>query len=177
MKINIVRDTCTFGPYTLAEALTYFERGLLFEHDLAYEVVCGSSTAKSLLSVFKTHQVVPKAFSVWKQLIDIVQKEHALLFPWKRLVTAQWISDKQVVALWAGISGYFLGFSMLHGSKRWALRALAVLVPALLHATYNTFPGFISLAVAVISVILLMSYLGAGQQIQLSMKKPSKGTS
>ena len=349
VSITIVREGNTLGPYTLGEALSYFERGLLFEHDLAYEVGCGISTAKPLLAVFKSKQVAPKASSIWKQLIDIVQKEHALLFPWKRLVTAQWISDKQVVALmaigcvplllvviasnllcywglaayfsvlwgvfffsvfktpqsrpsdavrvffqtpilativvlvtqavpffsilykwasdgtvmfrwlgmflavglieesckalpvyflarnpgcilqpktvmlygmmsgigfgifegvqyqmglnrgqevdtayflnilrltslpfihaiWAGISGYFIGFSMLHGSKRWALRALAVLVPALLHATYNTFPGFIALAVAVSSVILLMSYLGAGQQIQMNMKKPSTGT-
>lgn len=42
-------------------------------------------------------------------------------------------------AIWAGISGYLIGFSMLHGRKRWTLRVMAILIPALLHATYNTF--------------------------------------
>jgi RsiW-degrading membrane proteinase PrsW (M82 family) len=347
-KIYILRDSSTLGPYALTDAVSFFERGLLFEHDLAYEAGSSSTTAKALLAVFKNNHMAPKTSSVWKQLVNIVQKEHEILFPWKRLLSAQWISDKQIVALmaigcvplllvvissnvlsylglaayfsvlwglffflvfktpqsnsrdavrvffqtpllalivvtlaerippwsilyhwakegtlllrwlgmffavgiieesckaapvfflarkpgrilqpktimlygmisglgfgiwegvqyqmgvnrnqgidgayflnmlrltslpfihavWAGLSGYFIGFSMLHGNKRWALRVLAILVPAVLHATYNTFPGMIGLLIAVSSVVLLMSYLGAGQQIHANMKKGGAG--
>lgn len=347
-KIHIERDSTTFGPYTLAEAASYYEKGLLFERDLAYEVGAASSSARPLLTLLKQWQMVPKSGSIWKQLVIIVQKEHALLLPWKSVATCQWSKDKQIIglmcvgcvplllvvlssqtltywglaayfsvlwglfffsvfktpqskpreavsvffqtpvlsmivvsiaqitppwswlyawafnggfllrwlgmflavglieefckafpvfllarkpgrmlqpktvmlygmisgigfgiwegvqyqmgsnrthgvdtayflnmlrltslpfihAIWAGISGYFIGFSMLHGNKRWALRLLAIIVPALLHASYNTFHPIIGFFIAIGSVILLMSYLAAGQQIQTGIKNAAIG--
>lgn len=78
-------------------------------------------------------------------------------------------------AIWAGISGYFIGFSMLLPTLRWSLRVLAILIPAILHAFHNTFPGFFSAFVDLLSVLLLMGYLGNGQALFSNMKKSNGG--
>lgn len=342
-RINIIRDSNTFGPYTLDEAKMYFEQGHLFEHDLSYEVGSATNSAQPLLAVLKKGNRKPVSEPIWSQFSGIIKNERTLLLPWKRIFSTEWMQDRQLVglmalgcvplllyflasntlcyigfaayfsalwalfffsvfktpqanhrdavslffltpfiagivislaqltpvlstfyawsinrsvlfrltgnflavgiieetckafpvylqvrrpgrilqpktamlygmisglgfgiyegiiyqmginrgqgvdqayflnilrltslpffhAIWAGISGYFLGFSMLHGSKRWALRIIAIMFPAALHALYNTFSGIIGLCIAACSVVLLMTYLGSGQLIQASLK-------
>jgi RsiW-degrading membrane proteinase PrsW (M82 family) len=74
-------------------------------------------------------------------------------------------------AIWAGISSYFVGFSMLLPGARWSLRIVAVLIPAVLHSVHNSFPGALSAVVDLFSVALLMLYLGNGQALFAKMKK------
>jgi RsiW-degrading membrane proteinase PrsW (M82 family) len=342
-KLNIIRDSHTYGPYTLAAAKQYFEQGLLFEHDLAHEVGSAMTSAQPLLTVLKNGSLKPSSAPIWKQFWDIVTHERVLLLPWERIFSTQWMKDQQVVglmalgcvpflfyvlpsnalcyfgfaayfsvlwalfffsvfktpqanrrdamtvffqtpviamlvisvarvippftalyyqadhgtllfriignflsvglieeackaapvfmqarkpgrllqpktamlygmlsglgfgifegieyqlgvnrgqgvdqayflnvlrltslpffhAIWAGISGYFIGFSMLHGSKRWPLRIIAIVFPATLHAFYNSFSSFVSFLIAACSVVLLMSYLSVGQLIHSSLK-------
>lgn len=66
-------------------------------------------------------------------------------------------------ALWGGICGYFVGFANLYPRYRKSLYVLALAVPAVLHGLYDSFASAIyigSLAIAFISVLALMSYLG-----------------
>lgn len=76
-------------------------------------------------------------------------------------------------AIWTGIAGYFLSFSVLYPNKRWALSIVAILIPASFHAIYNTFGwGFIGLGSAMVSVIFLMSYLSNCREIQKNLRVP-----
>lgn len=65
-------------------------------------------------------------------------------------------------AVWCGIGGYFVGMAGLYPRYRKSLYTLAILIPATLHGLYDSFAGYmyiVSLAVAVLSVLLLMAYL------------------
>lgn len=68
-------------------------------------------------------------------------------------------------AIWTGIAGYFIAFSTLFATKQVGLWMCALLIPAALHATYNTFgwslPGIAS---GLLGVVLLMTYLANCQQ-------------
>lgn len=345
-KIYIVRDGSRFGPYAVSDALSYFERGLLFEHDLAFEVGKAISDARSLVRIFKDANVKAKSSSIWRQFGSLVRNNHALLLPVKCLFSTNWFSDKQTItlmmigctplvlmvldsklvgymglaayfsalwgmfffnvfktsqtssqdamraffqtpffasvlisatryippfktlygwtlldslplrwvgmflavavveeickafpvyllarrpgrvlqprtvvlygiisglgfgiwegvayqlginrkqgvdmayflnilrltslpfihAIWAGISSYFVAFSMLLPRTRWSLRVIAILIPAFLHAMHNTFPGIISVLVDLLSVVLLMLYLGNGRALFVGIKKNS----
>ena len=70
-------------------------------------------------------------------------------------------------AVWAGISAFFLSFSMVVPRKRVVLRVVAILIPALFHGTYNTFGGgVVSLGAATLSVFYLMSYLASCKEMK-----------
>lgn len=76
-------------------------------------------------------------------------------------------------AIWAGIAGYFISFAVINPRKRYGLWILAICVPALFHAIYNTFGwGFIGLGGALLSVILLSTYLASVQQMQQQLSRP-----
>lgn len=76
-------------------------------------------------------------------------------------------------AVWAGIAGYFISFAALYPNKRFGLWILAIGVPALFHATYNTFGwGIIGLSSALLSVILLTTYIANAAQMQRQLAKP-----
>lgn len=63
-------------------------------------------------------------------------------------------------AMWTGIAGYFIGFASQYPSRRGGLLLAAIVVPSLLHATYNTFSDSpIGLTVAVVTVLALNLYL------------------
>jgi RsiW-degrading membrane proteinase PrsW (M82 family) len=63
-------------------------------------------------------------------------------------------------AMWTGIAGYFIGFASQYPSRRGGLLLTAILVPSLLHATYNTFSDSpIGLTVALVTVLALNLYL------------------
>ena len=76
-------------------------------------------------------------------------------------------------AIWTGIAGYFLSFAALVPAKKYGLWILAIAIPAFFHATYDTFRwGIVGLGAALVSVILLMSYLSNCVQIQKHLRAP-----
>jgi len=76
-------------------------------------------------------------------------------------------------AIWTGIAGYFISFAVINPKKRYGLWILALVVPALFHAIYNTFGwGVIGLGSALLSVILLSTYLANVQQMQQQLSRP-----
>jgi len=76
-------------------------------------------------------------------------------------------------ALWTGMAGYFIGFAALYPKKRYGLWVVAIGLPALFHAIYNTFGwGIIGLGGALLSVILLSTYLANARQMQQQLAQP-----
>lgn len=76
-------------------------------------------------------------------------------------------------AIWTGIAGYFIAFAALYPRRQYGLWAVAIGIPALLHAVYNTFGwNLIGLASAMLGVVLLMTYLSNCVRIQQSLLKP-----
>lgn len=76
-------------------------------------------------------------------------------------------------AIWAGIAGYFISFAVINPRKRYGLWVLAICVPALFHALYNTFGwGLVGLGSALLSVVLLSTYLASVQQMQQQLARP-----
>ena len=70
-------------------------------------------------------------------------------------------------AIWTGIAGYFIAFSVLYPRKQIGLWVLAIGIPALLHAIYNTFGwGLIGLADALLGVVILKMYLSNSLRMQ-----------
>jgi RsiW-degrading membrane proteinase PrsW (M82 family) len=76
-------------------------------------------------------------------------------------------------AIWTGLAGYFISFAVINPRKRYGLWILAICVPAFFHAVYNTFGwGLIGLGGALLSVILLSTYLASVQQMQQQLSRP-----
>lgn len=100
-RILIIRDGVTFGPYTVADALVYFERALLLEHDLAVEVGVSVSLARPLISVFKETNIKPKREAIWLRFAALVRHNHSMLLPLQSLLSRQWFNDKRTVSLMA----------------------------------------------------------------------------
>jgi RsiW-degrading membrane proteinase PrsW (M82 family) len=65
-------------------------------------------------------------------------------------------------AVWAGVSGYFIGLSKLTTRLSLALLVAAIFAPSLLHATHNTmaaYGGLTQILPSLISVAAFLSYL------------------
>ena len=62
-------------------------------------------------------------------------------------------------AVWTGMAGYFIGLSVIYPRRKRGLVTAAILIPAFLHASHNTFGGLIGFAVDFLSVLALMVYL------------------
>ena len=76
-------------------------------------------------------------------------------------------------AVWSGIAGYFISFAALYPKKRFGLWVLAIGVPAIFHAIYNVFGwGLVGLGSALLSVILLTTYLANAVQMQRHLATP-----
>ena len=76
-------------------------------------------------------------------------------------------------AIWTGMAGYFIAFAALYPRHQYSLWAVAIGIPALLHAVYNTFGwNVIGLATAMLGVVLLMTYLSNCVRIQQGLLKP-----
>ena len=67
-------------------------------------------------------------------------------------------------ALWAGIAAYFLGLAARFPKRSYGLVALALLVPACLHAAHNSLGGLLSLVPCTLSVLALMTYMRDGEK-------------
>jgi len=50
----------------------------------------------------------------------------------------RWISLPLVHGIWTGIASYFIGFSSVATRYKWSFLALAIAIPVLLHAAYDT---------------------------------------
>lgn len=75
-------------------------------------------------------------------------------------------------AIWTGIAAYFISFSALIPKRKYGLWVLAIVTPACLHATYDTFGwNIIGMGSGLISVILLMTYLSNCKQMQQQLGK------
>ncbi len=79
-------------------------------------------------------------------------------------------------AIWCGIAGYFISFSVLYPKYRWSLRILALCVPAILHGVYDSFCSTslfglsFALFVSIMGIVLLMVYLKQGVNMQSKLK-------
>ncbi|MBQ3635450.1 MAG: PrsW family intramembrane metalloprotease [Bacteroidales bacterium] len=95
--------------------------------------------------------------------------DYAASFMWN---IARLTSLPFIHALWAATAGYFLSFAYLYPLYRRSLYILAILVPAVLHGVYDTacsYPVlgfFVRVPVMVFSVILLVTYLRRGRNLQ-----------
>lgn len=70
-------------------------------------------------------------------------------------------------AMWTGIAGYFIGFAGQYPQRRGGLLLAALVVPAVLHGTYNTFSNsLVGLTVAVVTVLALNLYLVKGRDFE-----------
>ncbi len=76
-------------------------------------------------------------------------------------------------AIWTGIAGYFISFAALYPRKQYGLWIVAIGIPALFHAIYNTFGwNLVGVGSAMLSVILLMTYLANCVRMQKSLSVP-----
>ena len=76
-------------------------------------------------------------------------------------------------AIWTGIAGYFISFAALYPRRQYGLWIVAVAIPALFHAIYNTFGWtLVGFSSAMLSVILLMTYLANCVRMQKSLVQP-----
>jgi len=74
-------------------------------------------------------------------------------------------------ATWTGIASYFIAFASLVPKKRFGLWVIAILSPAILHGIYNICGwNILGLAVGLLSVVLLMSYLSNCHAFQQHLK-------
>ncbi len=79
-------------------------------------------------------------------------------------------------AIWCGIAGYFISFSVLYPKYRWSLRILALCIPAILHGVYDSFCSTslfglsFALFISIMGIVLLMVYLKQGVNMQSKLK-------
>ncbi len=78
-------------------------------------------------------------------------------------------------AVWAGIGAYFISFAKLYPLYRKSLYFLSLAIPALLHGVYDVCSGYtfgfvISMITTILAVVLLMTYLKQGVNMQSKLK-------
>ncbi len=70
-------------------------------------------------------------------------------------------------ACWCGTAAYFIAYAAIAPMYRHGLWMLAILIPACIHAAYDTLSGsLLGLAVAAISVLLMMAYLAGSKDLR-----------
>lgn len=70
-------------------------------------------------------------------------------------------------AVWGGIAGHFLGYSLWYPKHRMVLVLAAIGIPAVLHGTYDLFSQHLfGLCVAAFSVLALNLYLARGMELE-----------
>ncbi|MDZ7958415.1 MAG: PrsW family glutamic-type intramembrane protease [Aulosira sp. DedQUE10] len=69
-------------------------------------------------------------------------------------------------AIWAGISGYFLGLAAINPSRQAAIIVIGIAIASVLHGLYDTFAGgLLGLVVMAFSILLFVAYLQHSQQM------------
>lgn len=69
-------------------------------------------------------------------------------------------------AIWAGITGYFLGLSAFSRSQKWSIIFTGWAIAAILHGLYNTFSdSILGLLVMAFSTLLFLTYLRNSQKM------------
>ncbi|MBD2092543.1 PrsW family intramembrane metalloprotease [Microcoleus sp. FACHB-1515] len=82
------------------------------------------------------------------------------------LNTLRFISTPLFHAIWAGISGYFLGLAAINPSRQQPIMVIGIAIAATLHGLYNTFAGHIlALPILVFSILLFVAYLNRSKQM------------
>lgn len=75
-------------------------------------------------------------------------------------------------AIWAGIGAFFISLSFVDLKYNISLKIIGLILPAFIHATYNTFGwSFPGVGIIIISTILLMTYLTRGKTISITINK------
>ncbi len=76
-------------------------------------------------------------------------------------------------AMWTGIAGYFIGLATQFPRRPGGLILAAVIVPSILHSTYNTFSTSLAgVIVAFVTVLALNLYLFKGQDFERVFENP-----
>lgn len=82
------------------------------------------------------------------------------------LNTLRFISTPLFHAIWAGISGYFLGLAAINPSRQQPIMMIGIAIAATLHGLYNTFAGQIfALPILIFSILLFVAYLNRSKQM------------
>ncbi|MBD3883390.1 PrsW family intramembrane metalloprotease [Phormidium tenue FACHB-886] len=82
------------------------------------------------------------------------------------LNTLRFISTPLFHAIWAGITGYFIGLAAINPSRQTPILIIGVAIAATLHGLYNTFAGdFLGLPVLAFSILLFVAYLRRSKQM------------
>jgi len=69
-------------------------------------------------------------------------------------------------AIWAGISGYFLGLAAINPSRQVAIIVIGIAIASVLHGLYDTFAGgLLGIVVMGFSILLFVAYLQHSQQM------------
>jgi len=75
-------------------------------------------------------------------------------------------------AMWTGIAGYFIGMAAQFPRRPGGFMVAAVVVPSLLHSTYNTFSTSIAgVIVAFVTVLALNLYVFKGQDFERAIER------
>ncbi|MCS1411763.1 MAG: hypothetical protein M2R45_04965 [Verrucomicrobia subdivision 3 bacterium] len=75
-------------------------------------------------------------------------------------------------AVWTGIASYFLSFAYLYPSHRLVLILVALTIPSILHALFNTFNGTLtSLGISLLSVLMLVLYLSKHDTFDIFLRR------
>lgn len=75
-------------------------------------------------------------------------------------------------AIWAGITGYFLGLAAINRSRQAPIIFIGVAISAVLHGLYDTFSAdLLGLAVLTFSILLFVTYLRRSKQMVDEMQK------
>ncbi|MGE3312831.1 MAG: PrsW family glutamic-type intramembrane protease [Limisphaerales bacterium] len=78
-------------------------------------------------------------------------------------------------AMWTGIAGYFIGLAAQFPRRPGGFFLAAILVPSVLHSTYNTFStSLASVSVAFLTVLALNLYLFKGQDFERAFENETE---
>ncbi len=79
-------------------------------------------------------------------------------------------------AVWTGIAGHFLGFAFRYPERRRILLTAALLLPAVLHGTYNTFSrSFFGVLIAAFAVLALSIYMAREVDLDTELRRRTGG--
>jgi protease PrsW len=86
--------------------------------------------------------------------------------------TIRFVSLPLYHAIWAGISGYFIGLAAINPSRKGSILFIGITISAVLHGCYNTFSNsLVGFGILGFSILLFVTYLNRSQQIVSEMEK------